>query len=582
MRAKATARDWAGLAVLALPCLLVSLDAEVLNLAAPKLAADLRPSSVQLLWIMDSYVFVVAGALIGAGVLGDRIGRRRLLLAGAAAFAAASLLAAFAGSAGQLIAARVLMGLAGAALMPSTLALIRVMFADARQRALALGVWSASFSLGGVGAPLIGGVLLEHFWWGSVFLIAAPVTALLLVLGPFLLPESRDRTATGFDGLGAVLSLAAVLTFVYGLKRIAAEGWQAVPFAAVVLAGLLGALFVRRQRRHPQPLLDLTMFRDPRVTVALTGNALSYFVLYGTQLAIAQYLQLVLGMSPLHAGLWALPSVLAYLGASFLGPVLARWFPAGLVIAAGLAVMSAGFAVLAGGGLAAIVAGAVIFSVGLAPVYILTTELVVSTVRAERAGMAAAVTETGAELGGALGIAVLGSVSVAVYRHGMAASSLPRGSTLADAVTTAAAMPGRLGATLMAQATRAYADAFAVLSLSAAGLVAAAAVLAWMFLRPSPDQAGGCQAGGSGTRCNRVQPSQPRSRISSRNRSARLSAASARSSSRANDTSSWPASPSASSPAASACSASSTMMSTTSTTCGSSSIPSVSKRSDSS
>src|ERR1700712_2844412 len=189
MRAKATARDWAGLAVLALPCLLVSLDAEVLNLAGPHLAADLRPTNVQLLWIMDSYVFVVGGSLIAMGVLGDRIGRRRLLLAGSAAFAVASLSAAFATSPVQLIAARVLMGLAGATLMPSTLALIRAMFTDPRERGVALGIWSAGFSLGGVGAPLIGGVLLEHFWWGSVFVLAVPAVALLLVLGPILLPE---------------------------------------------------------------------------------------------------------------------------------------------------------------------------------------------------------------------------------------------------------------------------------------------------------------------------------------------------------------------------------------------------------
>ena len=229
-----------------------------------------------------------------------------------------------------------------------------------------------------------------------------------------------------------------MLTFVYGLKRLAASGWDLVPLFAVVVAGVLGGLFVRRQRRHPQPLLDLSMFRDGRVSAALTVNALSFFVLYGTQLAIAQYLQLVLGMSPLRAGLWALPSVLAYLLASLLGPRLARRFPAGRVIAAGLAVMAAGFAVVAVAGLPAVVAGTVLFSLGLAPVYILTTDLVVTTVRPERAGMAAAVTETGAELGGALGIAVLGSIGVAAYRHGLTAAAparfhLPATGTLADA-----------------------------------------------------------------------------------------------------------------------------------------------------
>lgn len=467
---RADAKSWAGLAVLALPCLLVSLDAEVLNLAAPQLTRALHPSSVQLLWIMDSYVFVVGGALIAMGVLGDRIGRRRLLLVAAAAFGLASLLAGFATTPAQLIAARVLMGLSGASLMPSTLALIRVMFPDPRRRTMALAVWSASFALGGVASPLVGGVLLEHFWWGSVFLVAVPAAVLLVVLGPVLLPESRDRAATRFDALGALLSLTSILLFAYGVKRLAAAGWQVVPLLAIGAAGLLFLAFLHRERRIPQPLLDLALFRDPRVAVAVGGNALAYFVLYGSQLAIAQYLQLVVGLSPLHAGLWTLPSVLAYLGASFLAPASTRWFPAGRAIALGLATMAAGFAVLAAGGLPCVVAGMVLFSIGLAPAYILSTELVVSTVRPARAGMAAAVTETGCELGGALGIAVLGSLVVATYRRGMP------GPLLAEAV----------GLPVREQAVAAYGTAFAVMAVAAALLVLLAAIVAAVVLRRRP------------------------------------------------------------------------------------------------
>jgi MFS transporter, DHA2 family, multidrug resistance protein len=489
-------RPWGGLAVLALPCILVSLDAEVLNLAAPQLTADLRPSSVQLLWIMDSYVFVVAGALIAMGVLGDRIGRRRLLLGGAAAFGAASLLAAFATTPGQLIAARVLMGLSGASLMPSTLALIRVMFTDPRHRSAAMGVWSASFALGGVASPLVGGVLLTHFWWGSVFLIAVPAVLLLLLLGPALLPESRDHGASTFDVLGAALSLAAVLLFVYGLKRLAATGWHPLPAAVIALSAGLGWLFLRRQRRIDHPLLDLAMFRNARVAVALGGNALSFFVLYGTQLAITLHLQLILGMSPLRAGMWILPSVLAYLGASFLGPALARRFPPGRVVTVGLVVMAAGFLVMAGGGLAAVVAGTVIYSLGLAPVYILTTELVVATVRPARAGMAAAVTETGCELGGALGIALLGSLTVVVFRQGMADAGssgyvLPPGGTLSDVVAAAANLPQAAAGELVRQAVAAFGAAFSVMALAAAALAAVAAVLTGLVLRPVADLRGG-------------------------------------------------------------------------------------------
>ncbi|MCO8269858.1 MFS transporter [Actinoplanes sp. TRM 88003] len=491
MRATAGARQWVGLAVLALPCLLVSLDAEVLNMAAPQLSADLRPTAVQLLWIMDSYVFVVAGFLIAMGVLGDRIGRRRLLLAGAVAFALSSLLAAFATSPELLIAARVLMGLAGASLMPSTLALIRAMFADARQRGIALGVWSASFSLGGLAAPLIGGVMLEHFWWGSVFLLAVPATLLLVVLGPALLPEARDPSARGFDLAGAVLSLVAVLIFVYGIKRLAAEGRPAVPLLTLVIAGAVLTLFLRRQRRIAQPLLDLSMFADRRVRVGLIANALSFFVLYGTQLAIVQYLQIVLDLSPLRAGLWALPSVGAFLLASLLGPMLVRWFPAGRVIAVGAVIMAAGHGLMAlapyGGGLPILVAGMVIGGFGLAPVYTLTTDLVVSSVRSSRAGMGAAVTETGAELGGAIGIAVLGSVVVAAYRSGMSGvPGLPADGTLMDAAAAADRLPGSMGTALLQQADNAYGMAFAVVSLVAAGLVAVAAVLAFRVLWPTP------------------------------------------------------------------------------------------------
>ena len=467
---RAEARAWAGLAVLALPCMLVSLDAEVLNLAAPQLTRALHPSNVQLLWIMDSYVFVVGGALIAMGVLGDRIGRRRLLLLAGAAFGLASLLAAFATTPAQLIGARVLMGLSGASLMPSTLALIRVMFPEPGRRAIALAVWSASFSLGGVASPLVGGVLLEHFWWGSVFLIAVPAAVLLVLLGPVLLPESRDRAATRFDAFGALLSLTSILLFVYGVKRLAASGWQIVPLLAIAVAAVLFLAFLHRERRIPQPLLDLALFRDPRVSVAVGSNALAYFVLYGSQLAIAQYLQLVVGLSPLHAGLWTLPSVLAYLGASFLGPALTRYLPAGRAIALGLATMAVGFAVLAVGGLPCVVAGMVLFSIGLAPAYILATDLVVSTVRPARAGMAAAVTETGCELGGALGIAVLGSLVVATYRHGMP------GPLLAEAV----------GLPVRDQAIAAYGTAFTVMAVAAAILVLPSAVAAAVVLGRRP------------------------------------------------------------------------------------------------
>ena len=261
--AKATRREWIGLAVIALPCMLYSMDLTVLNLAVPALSADLRPGSAELLWIVDIYGFLVAGSLITMGALGDRIGRRKLLLIGAAAFGVASILAAFSATAAMLIAARALLGVAGATLAPSTLSLIRNMFHDPHERTVAISAWVMSYSAGAAVGPVIGGVLLEHFWWGSVFLINVPVMALLLALGPLLLPEFRDPGAARLDLLSAAQSVAGVLAIIYGLKRIAEGGADWLP-ALVILAGLaLVVVFVRRQRKLADPLIDLRLFRIP-------------------------------------------------------------------------------------------------------------------------------------------------------------------------------------------------------------------------------------------------------------------------------------------------------------------------------
>ena len=272
LQRRAGAREWAGLAVLAVPCLLVSMDAHVLNLAIPALSADLRPTNAQLLWIVDSYAFLVAGCLMTMGALGDRVGRRRLLLIGAAGFGAASLLAAFATSPAMLIAARVLLGITGATLMPSTLALIRGMFTDPRQRTTAFGVWTASFALGGVLAPVVAGILLRHFWWGSVFLFGVPLIAVLLALGPVLLPELRDRDAARIDTAGAALSLAGVLSAVYGLKRAVQGGLDPVAGLALAIGLCLVAAFLRRQHRQADPWIDLALFRRRDFSLPLGGE----------------------------------------------------------------------------------------------------------------------------------------------------------------------------------------------------------------------------------------------------------------------------------------------------------------------
>jgi len=487
---KAGRREWVGLAVLALPCLVYAMDLTVLNLAVPHLSADLQPSSAQLLWIVDIYGFMVAGLLVTMGTLGDRIGRRRLLLTGAAAFGVASLVAAFSASAGMLIAARALLGVAGATLAPSTLSLIRNMFLDSRQRTVAVSVWITSFSVGGAVGPLVGGVLLEWFWWGSVFLSAVPVMALLLVLGPMLLPEFRDPAAGRLDLGSAGMSLAAVLAAIYGLKQLAQDGpgWLAV---GCMLAGLLvGAGFVRRQRRLADPLIDVRLFANRAFSAALTTNLLSFFVGFGALLFTAQYLQLVLGLSPLEAGLWSLPSSAGFILGSMATPLLVRRAAPVAVMAAGLALAAVGFGLLTqlppSSGLPLLVTGSVVFSLGLAPVDTLATDLAVGAAPPERAGAASAITETSAEFGGALGIAVLGVVGTAVYRAQMA-DGVPAGvpdqaaavarDTLGGAVAVAGQLPDRLGAALLEVARGAFTQ-----GLHLAAGVSAAAALAFAVL----------------------------------------------------------------------------------------------------
>jgi MFS transporter, DHA2 family, multidrug resistance protein len=487
---RAGRREWLGLAVLALPCLVYAMDLTVLNLAVPKLSEDLQPSSAQLLWILDIYGFLVAGLLVTMGTLGDHIGRRRLLLAGAAAFAVASVLAAWSTSAGMLIAARALLGMAGATLAPSTLSLIRNMFADPRQRTVAVSVWITSFAVGGAVGPLVGGVLLEWFWWGSVFLVAVPVMALLLVLGPRLLPEFRDPAAGRLDLASAALSLAAVLAAIYGLKQLAQDGpgWLAV---GCMLAGLLvGVGFVRRQRRLADPLIDVRLLGNRAFSAALTTNLLSFFVGFGALLFTAQYLQLVLGLSPLEAGLWSLPSSAGFILGSMATPLLVRRAAPVAVMAAGLALAAVGFGLLtqlpSSSGLPLLVTGSVIFSLALAPVDTLATDLAVGAAPPERAGAASAITETSAEFGGALGIAILGVIGTAVYRAQMA-EAVPAGvpdqaaaaarDTLGGAVAVAGQLPERVGAALLEVAREAFTQ-----GLHLAAAVSAAASLAFAIL----------------------------------------------------------------------------------------------------
>jgi DHA2 family multidrug resistance protein-like MFS transporter len=492
--------------VISLPCLLYSMDLTVLHLAVPELSAALRPSSVELLWIIDVYGFLVAGSLITMGTLGDRIGRRRLLLLGAAAFGAASVLAAFATSPAMLIVTRALLGLAGATVAPSTLSLIRNMFPDPAQRATAVGVWVTSFSVGGAIGPLVGGVLLHYFWWGSVFLIAVPVMLLLLAVGPALLPEYRDPAAGRLDVFSAALSLTAILAVIFGLKAIAQDGLGATPVLAIGAGLAIGGAFVHRQLTLDDPLIDLRLFAMPGFAASLAAYGLGILALFGGFLFLPQYLQLVRGLSPFESALWTLPWASAFVVGSTVTPILARRVRPARLMTVGLLLSAAGFAVFAGidgsTTFATFALGTFVFSLGMSPVFTLATDLIIGSAPAERAGAAAAISETSAELGGALGIALFGSIGVAVYRglmDGLAPGVPPDAAaaardTLGAAMAVAERLPAAAGAELADAARAAFVRGVRIGAvISAVGSLALAIFVA-LALRHVQPSGGGAAA----------------------------------------------------------------------------------------
>jgi MFS transporter, DHA2 family, multidrug resistance protein len=493
---RATRREWIGLAVIALACVLYVMDLTVLHLAVPAISQDLRPSSAQLLWIIDIYGFLVAGSLITMGTLGDRIGRRRLLMIGAAAFGVTSVLAALSTSAEMLIATRALLGIAGATLAPSTLSLIRNMFRDPKQRTQAIAIWITSFSVGGAIGPLLGGLMLEFFWWGSVFLLAVPVMVVLLALGPRFLPEYKDPNAGRPDVTSAALSLAAVLAMIFGLKQIAQEGVSWLPVLSILAGLVIGVVFVQRQRRLTDPFIDLRLFRIPAFSASLATYGLGILVVFGGFLFLPQYLQLVLGLSPLEAGLWILPWALAFVVGSNVTPIIVRWVKPAPLMAAGLVVAAFGFLIFtqfdSSTGFVPVLVGSVLFSLGTSPLFTLTNDLIIGSAPPERAGAAAGLSETSAEFGGALGIAVFGSIGVAIYR-GAIEGAVPPGlplqateaasDTLGGAIEVAATLPGDLGPTLLEAAREAFTSGLHVSSVISAIGTLGLAVFVMALLR---------------------------------------------------------------------------------------------------
>ncbi|OIJ99704.1 MFS transporter [Streptomyces colonosanans] len=470
-------RAWLGLILLMLPTFLVALDTTALLLALPRLSADLGADNVEQLWISDSYGFMVAGLVITMGTLGDRIGRRRLLMIGAAAFAVLSVVSAFAVDPLMLIVVRALLGVAGATLAPSTLALITNMFRDERQRGKAIAMWATCQFVGGAIGPVLGGFLLQYFWWGSVFLVSVPAMALLLIAGPVLLPEFRSDHAGRLEPVSVGMSLAAVLLMIYGIKQLAVESAPFVPAVALAVGAATGVAFVRRQLRLSTPLLDLRLLHSRPFTAVLVALVFAGIAMAGTGLLVTQYLQNVLGYSPAASALLFAPMGLGVAVGTMAAPALARRMTQTTAIAGGLAVSALGGLLLVGvagaRALPLVMTGITVLALGTGPLFALGTGLVVGSVAPERAGSAASMSETGNYIGGSLGFALLGVVAAVVYRSRMDGTS----DSLAGAVAASRHLPAGQGAELLHTAREAFTASLHVTGVVAAVIFAGLAVL---------------------------------------------------------------------------------------------------------
>ncbi|MES9542294.1 MFS transporter [Actinomadura sp. NPDC000600] len=494
-----SARKWGTFAICLLVALVPNIDLTALNQAVPHLSADLHPSATQILWIADAYGFALAGLLITMGGVGDRIGHKRLLLIGTAVFAAASAVTAYAPSAELLIAARALLGVAGATLMPSCLSLLRRAFTEPKERTMAVGAFSGVAGLAVGLGPVIGGALLDHFWWGSVFMINVPLMAVAFVAGAAVLPESRNPGPGRLDLLSVPLSVLGVLGLVYAIKEAAAHGVDElqVPVAALVGAVSLAAFLVR-QTRAAEPLIDVRLFRRAAFTGSIGTNMFAMFTLVAQSLIFSLFFQLALGWSPLKAGLAGLPGAAgAMIGGAALAPPLIGALGRARVVALGMLVSAGGFALFTTIGLHtsywAMVPAMLLSGIGMGLAMTVTADTVLASVPKDRSGAASAISETATELGGALGMAVLGSVLNAVYRNVL---DLPAGvpapaasaarDSLGAALQTAANLPGALAAEVAAAARDAFTDGMHAALTCSAGFAVLVAAFALITLRNVP------------------------------------------------------------------------------------------------
>jgi EmrB/QacA subfamily drug resistance transporter len=488
----AAGRRWAALGVLCLSLLAIVVDNTIVNVALPTLARDLDADLSALQWVVDAYTLVFAGLLLLAGTLGDRFGRRRTLLAGLGVFAVASAAAAASGGDDALIAARAVMGAGAAFIMPATLSLVVGVFSDPRERATAVGVWAATAGVGVALGPVVGGVLLDHFAWGAIFLVNVPLCALAIATGALVVPESRDPAARPIDWVGAALSGVALVAFVWAVIEAPEAGWtSARVLAAGAVAVVAGAAFAAQQRRTADPLLDLGLFRDPRFSAASVTIMVLFFALFGFLFLATQYLQFVLGHSPSAAGVRVLPYAGAMIVCAMLSAGLVRRLGTRPVATAGMVLFAGGLAVAATvtvhGGYGRLAVAFVLMGAGMGLAGAPATESITGSLPPERANIGSAVNDTTRELGGALGVAIVGSLLSSLYAARLA-DALPDGipGPVAAAAKHSLGAAVALGAGVAEPARAAFVHAMAQASVVTAVVAAAGAVVAWRWLPTRP------------------------------------------------------------------------------------------------
>lgn len=487
-------RAWAALAVLLLPVLLIAVDNTILAFALPSIAQEFRPAATTQLWIVDVYSLVLATLLVAMGSLGDRIGRRRMLMIGATGFALVSAAAAFAPSAGYLVAARAVLGFFGAMLMPSTLSLIRNIFEDASARRLAIAIWASFFTAGSALGPIVGGVLLEHFHWGAVFLVAVPILLPLLIFAPRLVPESRDPNPGPLDPMSVVLSLTTMLPLVWAIKSGAHDGLSWMVGGALVVTIASAMLFVRRQNHSATPMIDIKLFGYAPFASSILANFLSIVGLIGFIFFVSQHLQLVLGLSPLAAGLVTLPGAVLSMVAGIGVVRLVRWFAPHSLVVTGLVLVSLGFGMILlfrhDLMVAAVVASFIVLEVGVGISQTITNDTIVSSVPPAKAGAASAVSETAYELGAVVGTAILGTIFTAFYRANVqvpqglsAGQTADAAESIGGATAVARQLPPEVADKLLDSAKVAFDSGIAPTAIIAGLLTLVAAVVVALTFR---------------------------------------------------------------------------------------------------